>query len=462
MLLSKFEIVRSHLLFTISLFFLSLTPLYSFLLFHTISEFYSIIIAGTIFVIVYNLKDKIEQGYLTFLAISYLYVGVIDFFHTLAYKGMNIFIGFDTNLPTQLWISARYMESVSFFLALHFINKKINFNKIQLIYFFVTIFLFLFIFVFKIFPDCYIEGLGLTPFKIYSEYLICLILFFSLLKIRTKRSEFPINTFNYVQFGIITTILAEFSFTKYIGVYGFFNFLGHIFKIVSFYCIYRAIIITALKEPFSLLWLKLKEAFIKLNTYVELLDLVFVVIDRDKNIVLINENGANKLGYMKEELIGKNWIELLIPDDEKEKYNQIFDDIIAEKAEAVQVIEYNIFKKDKTKRVFAWHNTALKDAENNIVGIVCAGEDITDKKLYDENREKLIKELEESLKKIRRLEGLIPICAECKKVRTDEGYWVMVESYLKEISGMEITHGMCPNCYEKYKREIEHLKKDLK
>lgn len=121
--------------------------------------------------------------------------------------------------------------------------------------------IFLSICVFKIFPYCYIEGFELKTFKIYSEYLICLILIFALLKIMRTRSEFPKNTFNYIQLGIITTILAEISFTKYISVYGFFNFLGHIFKIISFYCIYRAIIITALKDPFSLLWLKLKEAY---------------------------------------------------------------------------------------------------------------------------------------------------------------------------------------------------------
>lgn len=110
MLINK---LKRHFLFIAAIFITSLLPLYSFLLFHIVAEFYSIIIAGTIFIIVFNLKDQIEHGYLKFIGISYLYVGTIDFFHTLAYKGMNIFTGFDTNLATQLWISARYMESIS-------------------------------------------------------------------------------------------------------------------------------------------------------------------------------------------------------------------------------------------------------------------------------------------------------------------------------------------------------------
>lgn len=459
MLINK---LKRHFLFITGIFITSLLPLYSFLLFHIVAEFYSIIIAVTIFVIVINLKDQIEHGYLKLIGISYLYVGTIDFFHTLAYKDMNIFTGFDTNLATQLWISARYMESISLLIAIYFIDKKINLNKINFIYFLITILLFLSIFVLRVFPDCYIEGRGLTLFKIYSEYVICLILIISLLNIRKHKDQFSSETLSYIRWGIITTIFAEISFTQYVSVYGLFIFIGHIFKIISFYFIYLAIIKTALKEPFNLLWLKLKEAYIKLNTYIELLDLVFVVVDRDKNIVFINENGAKKLGYKKEELIGKNWIETIIVDDEKESTKTTFDKMITDELQVSNSFECNVLTKDRTQRIFAWHSTVLKDANGEIIAIVCAGEDISERKINEENREKLIKELEASLKKIRKLEGLIPVCASCKKIRTDAGYWIMVETYLQEISGLEISHGMCPACYEKAKNEIEELKKTLK
>jgi len=61
-------------------------------------------------------------------------------------------------------------------------------------------------------------------------------------------------------------------------------------------------------------------------------------------------------------------------------------------------------------------------------------------------REKLINELQEALAKIRTLKGLIPICASCKKVRDDKGYWQQVEVYIRDHSEAEFTHGICPGC----------------
>ncbi len=64
----------------------------------------------------------------------------------------------------------------------------------------------------------------------------------------------------------------------------------------------------------------------------------------------------------------------------------------------------------------------------------------------ESEREALIKELQEALAKIKTLSGLIPICAWCKKIRDDQGYWQAVEEYIQEHSKAEFTHGMCPEC----------------
>lgn len=69
--------------------------------------------------------------------------------------------------------------------------------------------------------------------------------------------------------------------------------------------------------------------------------------------MLINEKGAKKLEYTKKELLGKNWIDLFISDEDKKKCNEFFDAILSEKAELTQVVEYNIIMKDMSKRVFA-------------------------------------------------------------------------------------------------------------
>ncbi len=66
----------------------------------------------------------------------------------------------------------------------------------------------------------------------------------------------------------------------------------------------------------------------------------------------------------------------------------------------------------------------------------------------EEERRRLTRELQEALAKIKKLEGLIPICAWCKKIRDDQGFWAGVEEYIGRHSGATFTHGMCPDCFE--------------
>ncbi|MCP4395778.1 MAG: hypothetical protein GY801_00500 [bacterium] len=98
--------------------------LYQYLLFHTLAELFSITVAAGLFMIAWNSREFMENNYLLFLGIAYLFIGGLDMVHTLGYKGMNIFVGYDTNLPTQLWIASRYMESISLLVAPVFLKRE--------------------------------------------------------------------------------------------------------------------------------------------------------------------------------------------------------------------------------------------------------------------------------------------------------------------------------------------------
>lgn len=75
--------------------------------------------------------------------------------------------------------------------------------------------------------------------------------------------------------------------------------------------------------------------------------------------------------------------------------------------------------------------------------------DITERRQIEEGREKLIRELRDALEKIKTLKGLLPICASCKKIRDDKGYWNQIETYIATHSEAEFSHGLCPSCAEK-------------
>ena len=87
--------------------------------------------------------------------------------------------------------------------------------------------------------------------------------------------------------------------------------------------------------------------------------------------------------------------------------------------------------------------------EGRVVRMNGIARDITERKRADREREKLVNELQEALSKVKTLSGFLPICSNCKKIRDDSGYWQQVESYIRDHSEAEFSHGICPECARK-------------
>jgi hypothetical protein len=191
---------------------LYLSSIYSYLLFHSLAEGFSIVVACGVFLLAWNSRKLSDNNYLLFLGIVYLFVAILDFIHTLAYTGMGVFPGYDTNLPTQLWIAARYMESCSLLIAPVFINRRVKTELALPAYVLFSTVLLAIIFI-RIFPVCFIEGVGLTPFKKISEYIISGILVSAAVVMYRKRTEFEKGVFLLVTTSIVFTIISELAFT---------------------------------------------------------------------------------------------------------------------------------------------------------------------------------------------------------------------------------------------------------
>ena len=133
----------------------------------------------------------------------------------------------------------------------------------------VTTLLVLSIFTWKIFPECFIEGRGLTPFKVYSEYVICTISLVNIYLLGKNREKFEGKIFHLLMWSMLCTIISELAFTFYISNYGFSNLVGHYFKIFSFFLVYQAIIKTGIEEPFELVFRDLNMANISLTNEIK-------------------------------------------------------------------------------------------------------------------------------------------------------------------------------------------------
>ncbi|MFP5222028.1 MAG: MASE3 domain-containing protein [Acidobacteriota bacterium] len=227
----------------------------NYLLFHTFAEMFSIVIAFGVFMLAWNTRRFLNNDYLLSVGIAYFFAAFLDLMHTLTYKGMTIFPGLDdNNVPPQLWLTARFLESLALLAAPAFFYRRLNITIAFGGYSILTVLALAAIFHWKIYPDCFVPGSGLTQFKIISEYVICAILAGAAFLLWVHRSRFDALVLRFLMLSMAATIATELCFTAYTTPYATINMVGHIFKILSFYFMYRAIIETGLTKPYDLLF----------------------------------------------------------------------------------------------------------------------------------------------------------------------------------------------------------------
>jgi len=299
----------------------------------------------------------------------------------MAYRGMGIFTGYDANLPTQLWIAARYLQSLSLLAAPWFIDRKLNIRAILVFYLSATILLLATVFSGTLFPACFVEGQGLTPFKIVSEYIICFVLIASLVLLLRRRDKFDPHILRLIVWSILFTIVSELAFTFYVSVYGLSNLIGHYFKILAFYLIYRAIIVTGLENPYSLIFHDLEQNRQETQTILDASPIMIFYKDSENRFIRVNKAFAEAMKLAKEGIEGKTALEVF--PDQATNYLKDDKEVIASGKPKIGIIE-----PIDTASGTRWLHTdkiPYRDIDGNIIGIIGFSIDITDRRQAEEN-----------------------------------------------------------------------------
>jgi transcriptional regulator with PAS, ATPase and Fis domain len=119
-----------------------------------------------------------------------------------------------------------------------------------------------------------------------------------------------------------------------------------------------------------------------------------------------------------------------------------------ESGKSVSVVHEHILPGGEA-RDFEIIATPLWSKDGAFQGVAETLRDITDRRKAEQEREQLIADLQKALSMVKALSGLLPICASCKKIRDDKGYWNQIEAYISEHSEAEFSHGICPDCARK-------------
>ena len=118
--------------------------------------------------------------------------------------------------------------------------------------------------------------------------------------------------------------------------------------------------------------------------YLDIAGVMFVGIDDHQSVTLANQKACEVLGYTQEDIVGKSWFDNFLPESMRAEVKSVYDRMIAGDLEPIEYFENPVLTKDGEERIIAWHNTIIRDEQDNITGTLSSGEDITQRKQAEE------------------------------------------------------------------------------
>jgi PAS domain S-box-containing protein len=265
-----------------------------YLLFHSLGELFTVLVGITMVIVSYYTYHFTKNNFLFYLGMGYFWIALLDLLHLLTYKGLKIYSIESADTTLTFWVLARFFE-VLLILSAPFVDFTLI-SKRKFFILFGFFFAFTYWLAFSEYrPNWFVENSGLTPLKIYAEYMIIVLFSVALLVYGREQKKFDIIVYRYIILSILFTIGAGFSFTLYADMYAFQVVLGHIFKFLSYWMIFLAIVQTSLQKPFMLL---AQES----STY-NVIPLPAVVVDANGIIRQINEATETFLHLPKDEIL---------------------------------------------------------------------------------------------------------------------------------------------------------------
>ena len=158
-------------------------------------------------------------------------------------------------------------------------------------------------------------------------------------------------------------------------------------------------------------------------------------------------------GYSRDDLMGKNDYDF-VPKEQADFFMEKDREVLCGKG-VVDIPEEPLQTRNKGVRTLHTKKVPILNAKGEPEYLLGISEDITKRKQMEEALEEERRRLQQALDEVRTLRGILPICAYCKKIRDDEGYWNQVEKYVSDHTEAKFSHGICPTCFEREMKGIE-------
>lgn len=242
------------LLFTTTVLFA--VSFYSYPIFHVLVEMFSVVIAASVFIVVFHTRRLLDNDYLLFVGIGFLFFTMLGVPHMLAYQGIQLFHGYGNDLPTQAFIAQRFLLASTFMLAPAFLRHRLWLKTTLAMFAALTVLVLLSLLVWRNFPHM-LTPTGLTPVKRQLEFVLSVMFVASGIGLVQHHRWFDRTVLRLLVASLACFVASEVSFSFYETPFSGLNLIGHLFQVAAFYFTYRAVLVTGLANPFGLLFREL-------------------------------------------------------------------------------------------------------------------------------------------------------------------------------------------------------------
>lgn len=311
----------------------------NFLLFHSIAELFSIIVGFAAAVVAWYSRDWVGRNYLLLLGLGQFFVGGIDILHTLSYEGAGIINGHGSNLSIQLWLAGRLLEAVCFLVAVWVPQRR--YSERWLVAVLLSAFVTLVGSAFGGFiPVAFVAGVGVTPFKMGTEFLLVAVFLVVLLRLRHRAGDYDPAIYALLCLSVGAKLLTELCLSWYSDPFGLTHLIGHLLKIFGAWAFLKAVVDSGVRRPQSLIFGALSRERALSTEMMQRAQIMDAVLDAALDPVLMLD-GLGRIRFASraaqtflergaQELVGRPWREAGLSERLMVPLENLIQDVLAD------------------------------------------------------------------------------------------------------------------------------------
>ncbi len=289
---------------------------HNYLLFHNSVETFAAVVACSVFMLFWNARRFLGNGFFLFIGIACLFAGIFDLLHLWTYQGTSVVPGLDGDESIQLKTAGRWIASLSFLVSPFFFRRRLNVAVAMGFYGGIFVLVLYSVFSWHVFPDCYIPRLGMTHFEQFGRSISCLAFLAAAGVLVCKRRELDPYVFRLLLASWLASSASEFFSAVAVDFVGETKVLAHLLEVVSLYLVYKAFVEVGLTSPYDLVFRNLKRSEEEAQRQQQFLETVLdtvrtgiVVCDANGVLTLFNRSTREFLDLPQEPIPADQWAE---------------------------------------------------------------------------------------------------------------------------------------------------------